>query len=64
MQMTAADLAYLKGEAAAAQGDTPDMALQRAAENNYLAPGPARDAFMDGFLSVVGSASGNSPATS
>jgi len=56
MQMTAADLAFMKGEAAAIQGDTPDMALQRAAENNYLMPGPVRDAFVAGFLSVVGSA--------
>lgn len=61
MQMTAADLAYLKGESAAAQGDTPDMALQRAAECNYLAAGPARDAFVAGFLSVVGSAAGIQP---
>lgn len=61
MQMTAADLAFMKGEATAAQGDTPDMALQRAAECGYLAPGPARDAFVDGFLSVVGSAAGTKP---
>lgn len=53
MLMTAADLAYLKGESAATQGDTPDMALQRAAECNYMAPGPVRDAFVSGFLSVV-----------
>jgi len=62
MQMTAADLAYLKGEAAAVQGDTHALALQRAAENNYLAPGPARDAFVAGFLFVVGSAAGTRPA--
>lgn len=53
MQMTAVDLAYLKGESAGSEGDTPDMALQRASENNYLVPGPQRDAFVAGFLSFV-----------
>lgn len=53
MKMTAVDLAYLKGESAVNKDDTPDMALQRAAENNYLAPGPQRDAFVAGFLSMI-----------
>lgn len=62
MQMTAADLAFMKGEAAAIQGDTPNMALQRAAESNYLVPGPQLDAFVAGFISVVGSVGDTPPA--
>lgn len=43
MQMTAVDLAYMKGEALVQPGDTPEMALQRAAESGYIAPGPQRE---------------------
>ena len=53
MMMTTADLAYMKGEAVVLPGDTPDMALQRAAESGYIAPGPQRDAFVTGFLAQL-----------
>lgn len=57
LQISAIDLAYLKGEASVQPGDTPMMALQRTEENNYLlAPDRQRDAFVAGFLSAVGSA--------
>ncbi len=50
MQMTAADLAYMKGEAAVQPGDTAADALKRAAECGYLAPGERRTAFVEGFV--------------
>jgi hypothetical protein len=50
MQMTAADLAYMKGEAAVQRGDTAADALKRAAEHGYLAPGERRTAFVEGFV--------------
>jgi len=54
MQMTATDLAYLKGEASAQSGDTPDMALLRVDEHGYRdAPPARRDAFVAGFLSMA-----------
>lgn len=62
MQMTAVDLAYIKGEASAQPGDTSDLVLQRATENRYLVPGPQRDAFMAGFLSIV--ENGSTPSAS
>jgi hypothetical protein len=57
MLMTTADLAYMKGGASAQSGDTPEMALGRAAENRYIAPGPQRNAFVAGFLNSVGAPS-------
>lgn len=59
MLMTTTDLAYMKGEASARPGDTPEMALQRAAENRYIAPGPQREAFVAGFLASVVAAESN-----
>ncbi|AYH41797.1 hypothetical protein [Azoarcus sp. DN11] len=53
MQMTPADLAYIKGEASAQPADTSEQALERAAENGYIAPGPQRDAFLSGFLAAL-----------
>lgn len=50
MQMSAADLAYMKGEAAVQPGDTVADALKRAAEHGYLAPGERRTAFVEGFV--------------
>lgn len=38
MQMTAADLAYMKGEAAVQPEDTAADALKRATEHGYLVP--------------------------
>lgn len=62
MQMTATDLAYLKGESSACKGDSSEIALQRAAENNYLVPNGLRDAFVAGFLSVIEEGTWKSPA--
>lgn len=50
MQMTAADIAYMKGEAAVQPGDTAADALKRAAEHGYLAPAERRTAFVQGFV--------------
>lgn len=50
MQMTAADLAYMKGEAAVQPGDTADDAMARAVEHGYLTPGDQRGAFIEGFV--------------
>ncbi|MBJ7314343.1 hypothetical protein ACFOLJ_23455 [Rugamonas sp. CCM 8940] len=56
MLMSAADLAYMKGEAAAQPGDaaTPELALAKAAEHGYLAADARRAAFVQGFLSALG----------
>ncbi len=51
MQMTAADIAYMKGEAAVQPGDSAANVLARAAECGYLVPGVQRDAFVSGFIS-------------
>jgi len=53
MQMTAADVAFMKGEANAKPGDTADLCLQRAEQSGYILPGSVRDAFMAGFLNAV-----------
>lgn len=50
MQMTAADLVYMKGEAAVQPGDRAANALVRATEYGYLVPGTQRDAFVSGFV--------------
>lgn len=50
MQITASDLAFMKGESAAEPGDTTADALNRAAEHGYIAPGAQRDAFVAGFI--------------
>lgn len=52
MQMTAADLAFMKGEAAVQEGDGKAQALKRATEQGYLVPNEAREAFVAGFISV------------
>ncbi len=56
MLISAADLAYMKGEAAALPDDeaTVECALARAAEHGYLMPDARRDAFMQGFLHATG----------
>jgi hypothetical protein len=56
MLISAADLAYMKGEAAAQPGGeaTLESALLKAAEHGYLAPDARRDAFVQGFLHVIG----------
>ncbi|HZV64529.1 MAG TPA: hypothetical protein VFG03_06440 [Telluria sp.] len=52
MLMSAADLAYMKGEAAAQPEDaaTPELALARTAEHGNLAADARRVAFVQGFL--------------
>lgn len=52
MQMTAADIAFMKGEAAAADAAQGINALDSAATHGYVVPGPQRDAFVSGFLGV------------
>lgn len=56
MLISAADLAYMKGEAAAQPSDeaTPEHALNRAAEHGYLVPDARRAAFVQGFLHALG----------
>jgi hypothetical protein len=56
MLISAADLAYTKGEAAAQPGDeaTAERALARAAEHGYLVPDGRRTAFVQGFLHALG----------
>jgi hypothetical protein len=54
MLMSAADLAFMKGEAAALPGDGPDSALARAAEQGYVVPDAQRAAFVQGFLHALG----------
>ncbi|PRC93539.1 hypothetical protein [Solimicrobium silvestre] len=54
MLMSAADVAFMKGEAAARPGDGPDMALVRASEYGYIVPGAQRTAFVQGFLLAIG----------
>ncbi|MFC5301998.1 hypothetical protein [Azospira restricta] len=53
MQMTASDLAYMKGEAAVRPGDAVASALARAAEFGYLVPGEQRNAFVAGFMETL-----------
>jgi TPR repeat protein len=52
MLISAADLAYMKGEGAAQPGDeaTAERALTKAAEHGYLVPDARRAAFVQGFL--------------
>lgn len=47
MQMTVADVAYMKGEAAVQPGDNVANAPAHAAEYGYLVPGEQRNAFME-----------------
>ncbi|PRC90595.1 hypothetical protein S2091_4702 [Solimicrobium silvestre] len=54
MLMSAADVAFMKGEAAARPGDGPDMAFVRASEHGYIVPGVQQTAFMQGFLQAIG----------
>lgn len=56
MLISAADLAYMKGEAAVQPGDeaTPERGLARAAEHGYLVPDARRTAFVQGFLHALG----------
>lgn len=58
MQMTPTDLAYVKGEASVQPTDTPGQALERAAENGFIVPGPQRDAFLSGFLAALSNDAG------
>jgi hypothetical protein len=55
MLISAADLAYMKGEAAAQPGDeaTPERALAKASEHGYLVPDARRAAFVQGFLHAL-----------
>lgn len=53
MQMTAADVAYMKGEAAVRPGDAASSALARAAEFGYLVPDEQRNAFVAGFMETL-----------
>ena len=59
MLISAADLAYMKGEAAAQPGDqaTAECALAKATESGYLVPDARRDAFVQGFLHTLGGSS-------
>ncbi len=59
MQMTAADLAYMKGEAAVQSGGSQAQALMRAAEHGYLVPGEQRDAFVAGFTNEASTRAGD-----
>jgi hypothetical protein len=56
MLISAADLAYKKGEAAAQRGDaaTQERALAKSAEHGYLVPDARRAAFVQGFLHALG----------
>ena len=54
MLMSASDLAFMKGEAAALPGDRTEMALIRATECGYVVPDARRAAFVQGFLQTVG----------
>lgn len=56
MLISAADLAYMKGEAVAQPGDeaTQARALAKAAEQGYLVPDERRAAFVQGFLAALG----------
>lgn len=49
MWMTAEDVAFMKGEACVQPGDTEEHAMLRAEQNGYVAPGGAREAFVQGF---------------
>jgi hypothetical protein len=64
MLISAADLAYMKGEAAAQPRDhaTAQCALTKAADYGYLVPDARRDAFVQGFRHTLrgpSQASGN-----
>lgn len=50
MQITASDVAFMKGESAMQPGDTAADALNRAAEHGYIVPGTQRAAFVAGFV--------------
>lgn len=49
MHMTAADLAFMKGEASANRMDSSADQWEAASRYGYSLPGPQRDAFVAGY---------------
>ena len=53
MQMSATDLAYMKGENSVKAGDTEYSVFERAEQNGYSDPDDRLMAFVTGFLNAI-----------
>lgn len=53
MQMTANDMAWMKGQASYEKGDAAEQAGVKALQNGYLPGSGSYTAFVNGFLELV-----------